>query len=130
MKTIKINENVEVKAIEHMKEIQENCDNAWLFKKWYNKKQMFKALLGQFKYVGMAADPDEDDAPSTYGDWGDKSGCLVHLGSTCWFIELYKVEDLSAETLDSVISQQSRNSASFFIEDGSGTLYLVRTNVD
>ena len=46
MKTVNI-KGVNVRVVEHMKEIGDNCANDNLFKRWYNKSQFFKAIIGE-----------------------------------------------------------------------------------
>lgn len=142
MKTVEVN-GIEIQVVEHMKEIKDVCDNAQLFKKWYNRNQMFKALLGQFIFDGEEDeieydfDEDEDDfvgTPCEYGDYGKLAGRIVDTRrSDCWFIELYKVEDISVDKFNELIDWEFNGGwghPSFFIEDKSGNLYLIRTNID
>ena len=130
MKNTRIN-GKEVDIVEHIKEIEQVCCNASLFKKWYNKKQLFKALLNQFKYVGCSDPDEEDDGPSVNGIFGTKSGCLVKIGNTCWFIELYKVEDLNPDKFAEIVDfHVDILQTAFFIQDDNKNVYLINTDID
>ena len=124
MKTVKIN-NVEVQVVEHMKEIKDVCDNAILFKKWYNRNQMFKALLGNFIFNGKSDDSEE------CGEYGTCLGSIVKSAADCWYIELYRAEDIEESTFKELVEWQVEMlHTAFFIEDSNGTVYLVCTGID
>ena len=123
MKTVNI-KGVEVKVVEHMKEIEDNCMNDSLFKRWYNRNQFLKAILGKdtdeyYEYDYLAT-------PS-----GSLSGENAHC---CWAIELYDLKNSSAENIRE-LAEEIRDdtpcySSCFFIEDRNGKVYFVNTNED
>jgi hypothetical protein len=123
MKTVTI-KGVSVKVVEHMKEIGDNCANDNLFKRWYNKSQFFKAIIGEeLDNGGML------DEYATY--LGGLSGENSHY---CWYIELYDIENSSAKDIKELASEVRDDlpcwSSCFFIEDKNGKVYFVATDED
>jgi hypothetical protein len=126
MKTIAINPTTNIQVVEHMKEIKEVCNNSELFKRWYNRSQLFKALLGKFTFNGRP-----EDEENCGGEHGTCSGRIVHSHASCWFIEIYKLEDVAHASLERLIEWQVNTlHTAFFIEDRDGQVYLVLTDVD
>ena len=124
MKTVKIH-GIDVQVVEHMKEITEVCSNSILFKRWYNRGQMFKALLGNFIFNG---EPEECEE---YGEYGECLGRIVKSEADCWFIEVYKAEDIEESIFKDILEWQiDRCQSAFFIEHKDGTIYLVLTDID
>ena len=123
MKTVNI-KGVEVKVVEHMKEIEDNCMNDTLFKRWYNRNQFLKAILG--KDTNEYYEYDHLATPA-----GSLSGENTHC---CWAIELYDLKNSSAENIRELAEELRDDapcySSCFFIEDRNGKVYFVNTNED
>ena len=134
MTTVEIN-GAKYPCLEHMKEIKET-DNGELFNKYYNKKQMFKDLLGKVKRyykdeyperTEFSFDPDEG-YESEFDNFGKLAGQLIHAGGDYdYTIEIYKVEDLDFDELDLAYEL---NWGSFLVKDDNGQIYFVYTNED
>ena len=123
MKTVNI-KGVDVKVVEHMKEIEDNCMNDSLFKRWYNRSQFLKAILGEdleeyYEYDYLAT-------PA-----GSLSGSNSHY---CWAIELYDLENSSAEDIKELAEEVREDipcySTCFFMADRNGKVYFVNTDED
>lgn len=123
MKTIKLfGEDVEV--VEHMKEIEEFCCWVQLFKRWYNRSQFFKAIMGKRIYNGNTAvyEPEDTEFMGTrLGTMGDDRG------NACWSIELYDIDTMTAEGLYEVLDEYYN---SFFMEGKDGKIYFVAVSID
>lgn len=123
MKNVTI-KGVNVRVVEHMKEIVDNCANDDLFKRWYNKNQFFKAIIGKELYKDAGFDEE-----ATY--LGGLSGENNYY---CWYIELYDIENSSTKDIQ-VLANEVRDdipdwSSCFFIEDKDGKVYFVATDED
>ena len=117
------------KCLEHIKEIKET-DCGDFFKKYYNKKQMFKDFLGKVKIITddgtteFSIDPVNGyDFP--YDTRGKISGQLIYTKDYDYKIEFYRPEHI-AEDIDFDISWGD----SFFVKDDNGQVWFVYTNID
>lgn len=116
-------------CLEHMKEIKETF-NGELFNKYYNKKQMFKDLVGKVKrrYEDDDETQDFDIDPegyeSEFQSFGKISGQRIHSGSVDWTIELYKLKNITEDLGDAT------EWGCFFVKDDSGEVWWIYTNID
>lgn len=117
------------KCLEHIKEIKET-DCGDFFKKYYNKKQMFKDFLGKVKIITddgtteFSIDP-VNGYDSPYDSLGKLSGQLIYTKDYDYKIEFYRPEHI-VEDIDSDISWGD----SFFVKDDNGQVWFVYTNID
>ena len=117
------------KCLEHIKEIKET-DCGDYFKKYYNKKQMFKDFLGKVKIITddgtteFSIDP-VNGYDSPYDSLGKLSGQLIYTKDYDYKIEFYRPEYI-VEDIDFDISWGD----SFFVKDDNGQVWFVYTNVD
>lgn len=122
MKTIEfLGRNIEV--VEHFKEIAD-VSESYLFRRWYNRNQFLKAIIGTFTYNG---EDDEDLADSYYEDYGELLGCMAGDLKGDWTIAIHDTETMTEEGLDDVLFSRGD---SFFIEDKNGKLYFVYVDID
>lgn len=116
------------KVYKHMKDIQENTENGILFKRWYNKNQFLKHILGRFEFDGEAE-------YNTFGDFGKLAGSVIWANppkGDSWYIQIYKLDDMTAENLDDFIEHRLDEdfiATGFILEANDGTLYAVDTNI-
>ena len=117
------------KCLEHIKEIKET-DCGDFFKKYYNKKQMFKDFLGKVKIITddgtteFSIDPVKGyDSP--YDSLGKISGQLIYTKDYDYTIEFYRPEHI-VEDIEWDISWGD----SFFVKDDDGQVWFIYTNVD
>ena len=117
------------KCLEHIKEIKET-DCGDFFKKYYNKKQMFKDFLGKAKIITddgtteFSIDPVKGyDSP--YDSLGKISGQLIYTKDYDYKIEFYRPEHI-VEDIDFDISWGD----SFFVKDDNGQVWFICTNED
>ena len=117
------------KCLEHIKEIKET-DCGDFFKKYYNKKQMFKDFLGKVKIITddgtteFSIDPVKGyDSP--YDSLGKISGQLIYTKDYDYKIEFYRPEHI-VEDIEWDISWGD----SFFVKDDNGQVWFVYTNID
>lgn len=116
-------------CLEHIKEIKETF-NGELFNKYYNKKQMFKDLVGKVKRkhddIGKIQefDIDPEGYESEFDSFGKISGQLVHTGPD-WTIELYKLKNIVDD-----ISDAMEWGDCFFVKDDSGEIWWIYTDLD
>lgn len=123
--TVKI-KGIEVPVIEHFKDIKEYCENHSLFRRWYNRSQFLKYILGTFESDG---EPDFD--PSEYGEFGKLHGCLSGANKHyCWCIEIYDASEMTEEELEYAESVTGSYSQGFFLKDKDGDIYFVFTDID
>ena len=128
MDTINLN-GKDVKLYKHMKDIKEDTFNGRLFNRWYNKGQFLKYILGRFEENGA---PDKYFDPRD-GEFGTLSGSIIHTGRTDWYIQIYKLDDMSPEDLDDFIENKLDShfiATGFIMESNDGTLYAVDTGED
>lgn len=133
MTTVNINGN-NYECLEHMKEIKATY-NGHLFNKYYNKKQMFKDLLGKVKRYYKYEKPQreefkfnpEEGFESEYDNFGKMVGQVIYSADYDYTIEIYKVEDLNFKVLDLV---RELDWGSFLVKDDNGQVYFVYTNED
>lgn len=116
-------------CLEHIKEIK-NTPCGDYFKKYYNKKQMFKDLLGKVKRITddgtdeFCIDPISGyDSP--YDSHGKVSGQLVYIKDYCYIIEFYRPEYIIED-----IEWDMSWGDSFFVKDDDGQVWFVYINVD
>lgn len=126
MKTVKLL-GKDINVVEHMKEIAIVCSEDQLFRRWYNRSQFFKAIIGKHVYNGNteAYVPDEDEDDDFYGTClgiieGENEDC-------CWDIVLFDTETMTSDGLYDALEYAWD---SFFMEDKNGKLYFVHVNVD
>lgn len=114
-------------CLEHMKEVKDTF-NGELFGKYYNKKQMFKDLVGKVRrdYGGdvQEFDIDPEGYESEFQSFGKISGQKIHSGGTDWTIELYKLKNIAEDLEDPT------DWGCFFIKDDAGEIWWVYTDVD
>ena len=133
MTTVKIN-GIEYPCLEHIKEIKETS-NGELFNRYYNKKQMFKDLLGKVKRYYEDERPQreefefdpEEGFESEYDNFGKMVGQVIYSANYDYTIEIYKVEDLNFDDLDLA---DALDWGSFLVKDDNGQVYFVYTNED
>lgn len=117
------------KCLEHINEIK-NTDCGDFFKKYYNKKQMFKDFLGKVKIITddgtteFSIDP-VNGYDSPYDTRGKISGQLIYTKDYDYKIEFYRPEHI-VEDIDFDISWGD----SFFVKDDNGQVWFVYTNED
>lgn len=121
-------------CLEHMSEIK-NTGCGELFKKYYNKKQMFKDFLGKSKRITddgtteFAIDPINGyDSP--YESFGKVSGQVI---CTKYYydytIEFYRIEHIADYMIEDVESSIDWGD-SFFVKDDAGQIWFVYVNND
>ena len=116
-------------CLEHMKEVKDTL-NGELFRKYYNKKQMFKDLVGKVrrKYMDdgetQEFDIDPEGYESEFDSFGKISGQRIFAGSYDSTIELYKHKNITEDVEDPTYW------GSFFIKDDAGEIWWIYTNVD
>lgn len=126
----------EVKCLEHIAEIKKTS-NGSLFKKYYNKKQMFNDLLGKMyiKYDdGQIVDRKikKDD----FGTYGKLQGQKAFASYYDYVIEIYKAEDAEKEIkdqycLDYIIRALDAGDRSYFlVKADDGQIYFFFTDID
>ena len=133
MTTIEV-EGKQYPCLEHMSEIKE-ASTVELFNKYYNKKQMFKDLLGKVKRYYKYEKPQkeefefdpEEGFESEYDNFGKMVGQVIYSADYDYTIEIYKVEDLNFGDLDLA---RELNWGSFLVKDDNGQVYFVYTNED
>lgn len=117
---------IDCPVIEHFKDIKEYCENNELFRRWYNRTQFLKYILGTFEYDGE----DWDDGDNG-GDFGTLLGSLggenPHYS---WCIDIYDASAMTQEDLEAAISETGSYDRGFFLKDKSGKIYFVFTDVD
>ena len=117
-------------CLEHMKEIKKTS-NGELFNKYYNKKQMFKDLVGKVRRryedddETQEFDIDPEGYVSEFDAYGKISGQRIHSGSVDWTIELYKLKNIEDD-----ISDKMQWNSSFFVKDDSGEIWWIYTDID
>lgn len=117
-------------CLEHISEIK-NLDCGDFFKKYYNKKQMFKDFLGKVKEITdegtteFSIDPIKGYDSSSYDPRGKVSGRLVYMKDYFYIIDFYRPEHI-VEDIDFDISWGD----SFFVKDDNGQVWFVYTNED
>ena len=117
------------KCLEHIKEIKET-DCGDYFKKYYNKKQMFKDFLGKVKIITddgtteFSIDP-VNGYDSPYDSLGKLSGQFIYSKDYDYKIEFYRPEHI-VEDIEWDISWGD----SFFVKDDNGQVWFVYTNID
>lgn len=122
MKTIKLF-GQDVKVVEHFKEIAEISEGK-LFRRWYNRNQFLKAIIGTFTFNGEDDDELADSANESYGEC---LGCMVGTGNEDWTIAIHDTETMTEEGLNDALYH---NWDGFFIEDKNGKLYFVDVDID
>ena len=118
------------KCLEHIKEIKDT-DCGDYFKKYYNKKQMFKDFLGKVKIITDEGTTEQSIDPikgydSSYNSHGKVSGQLIYIKDYDYKIEFYRPEHIVDDDLDFDISWGD----SFFVKDDDGHVWFVHTNED
>ena len=115
-------------CLEHMKEIKEKVTE--LFNKYYNKKQMFKDLVGKVRrdFRPNGDGLEEYNIETEEGDFGKFCGQRVYSGSWCYDIEVYKIEELDPNMYNEVESALDWDC--FFVKDDNGQVYFIYTDVD
>ena len=117
------------KCLEHINEIK-NTDCGDFFKKYYNKKQMFKDFLGKVKIITddgtteFSIDP-VNGYDSPYDTHGKVSGQLIYIKDYDYKIEFYRPEHI-VDDIDFDISWGE----SFFVKDDNGQVWFIYTNED
>lgn len=117
-------------CLEHMKEIKETL-NGELFNKYYNKKQMFKDLVGKVwrNYEDddeiQEFDIDPEGYESEFDSYGKISGQRIFSSDWCYTIELYKLKNIELD-----VSDEMRWHSCFFVKDDAGEVWWIYTNVD
>lgn len=126
---IKIN-GVDCPVIEHFKDIKEYCENNELFRRWYNRQQFLKYILGTFECDGE--DCEDDYQRDNYeGEYGRLLGYLGGENSHyCWCIEIYDASQMTPENLEYAVSETGTYDRGFFLKDKSGKIYFVFTDID
>ena len=116
-------------CLEHINEIKK-MDCGFYFKKYYNKKQMFKDFLGKVKTITdegtteLSIDPIKGyDSP--YNSHGKVSGQLIYIKDYDYKIEFYRPEHI-VDDIDFDISWGE----SFFVKDDDGQVWFVHINED
>jgi len=137
-------------TIEEIKKV----GGAFLFGKYATKQAMFEDLVGKckdgYEKTNLNFDDDEDVA-DTYAesiddltncvwseslidtiqaDFGKCCGQLIYSGSTCYCIELYKIEDLDSNSDLFYDTDFYLCYDNFFVKDDNGQVYFVYTNED
>ena len=126
----------EVICLEHIDEIKKTS-NGSLFKKYYNKKQMFNDLLGKkyIKYDGGEI-VDRKITKEDFGFYGKLQGQKAVAGKYGDYqIEIYKVEDVEKEKREYIIKYIARQltqitSSYFLVKADDGQVYLFFTDID
>lgn len=118
-------------CLEHISEIKDTF-NGQLFNKYYNKKQMFKDILGK---VSIDERPEggsliEYPISKEDGDFGQFVGKKAGYGSIEYTIEIYKLEDLDFSAIDLDSELNEGDWGSFLVKDDSGQVYFVYTMED
>lgn len=101
------------KCFEHMSEVKESKRRRWVLGRYYNKKQMLKALIGK----------------ETKGELGTKLCHKVHTGETDYLLEIYKLQNLSTRKYDWV-EESLELGDSFFLKDDEGQIYFFYLQID
>lgn len=127
MKTIKLMGR-EIEVVEHFKEIGEVCNYPELFKRWYNRGQFLKAILGNHSYNGEIT-PIKDiiDELGCDGFYGECLGMIEGDTTICYGIALYDAKAMSEDALDEALLCSWD---SFFMEGKNDEIYFVEVNVD
>lgn len=128
LSTVQI-KGVEIPVIEHFKDIKEYCDNAELFRRWYNRQQFLNYILGTFESNGKKYDPTYEG--SDEGDFGQLLGQLDGENSSySWFIEIYDTSAMTKEALEDAVNETGSYDRGFFLKAKNGKIYFVFTDVD
>ena len=117
---------VDVPVIEHFKDIKEYCENHELFRRWYNRTQFLKYVLGTFEDNGEPSYYADDD-----GEFGTLLGSLSGENSHyCWCVEIYDAFKMTKENLECAVEETGCYNRGFFLKDKSGNIYFVFTDID
>jgi len=116
---------------EHMAEIKEASSTS-LLNRFYNKKQMFKELLGKVyrKYDGEK--PEQYNITTEDGEYGRYCGQIIVTGRLDQYVEIYRIEDLDMSydySLEDIEDRIIWNQA-FFVKDDNGQIYLFFVDED
>ena len=111
--------DIEIPVIDHFKDIKEYCENAKLFRRWYNREQFLKAILSTGSNLG-----DE------YG-FGNAIGALDGENSNeVWAIEIYDTDIMTREQLENALDETGSYDRGFFLKGKNGKIYFVFTDID
>ena len=120
---------VKIPVIEHFKDIKEYCENAELFKRWYNRQQFLSYILGKFEANGKEYDPTDDGYDE--GDFGQLLGSLIGENSHyAWAIEIYDTSAMTKEQLEDAVTETGSYDRGFFLKAKNGKIYFVFTDID
>lgn len=125
----------DINVLEHMSEVKAvDSDNQYIFGRFYNKKQLFKTMLGDDFFSDTdeivsehnRLDPDEED------NYGPICGRYVVVNSRIgdYAISIYKLEqlDVDEDSIDDILSDLDWNS--FFLKADDGQIYFFEVHVD
>ena len=116
-------------CLEHIKEIKATPQGD-LFKKYYNKKQMFKDLLGKVKRIDdngtheFYIDPVKGYV-FPYDSYGKISGQVIYTKDYDYDIEFYRPKYIVED-----IERTMAWGDSFFVKDDDGQVWFVYIDVD
>ena len=131
METI-FHKGVELTVCTHFKELQEKVIDYPIksfLRKFYNRNQFFKYLLGKHIviYEGEKIEEDVSDYNDENGpeDFGYVAGVITDCDNT-WRVALYTLEEVT--DFDYLLSGSIADS--FFLDDGKGQIYAVVCYID